>query len=286
MKNTLEQSCKGRPWQCVLAFARLCNFNRFPFNSGAAFRQKQWARDEYMPRNTFRSESFQQIKFDFADDVGMPCNCDEEERHLFAALGKMRSFSLHGPCLKLQNWVSLNRCWDFYKRELHGLKLILGEMLKLDTAVAADALKVDGGPPIDDKVTALSGTVAWGWLQEYFGNPYWRCRGVAVDAAWRAKLVPVKRLLCGRDSSARLVLASCAYGLLTWATKRISTSVWVLAMDDPAAISWYFVCSVDGLTVIDVTPEFDETRGIVFKGVDPQRFVAACLATQSETETR
>ena len=130
VKNTLKQSCRGRPWQCTLGLLLLANLNHFPFKSKHTFRAKQDAWTQYVSIHSYESQSFQDIKVEFAEAVGMPCDCPAEEAELFSCLSKMASFNEMGPILKLARWCSINTVWKFLRPELPGMRLTLGTVLK------------------------------------------------------------------------------------------------------------------------------------------------------------
>ena len=92
VKNSLRNSCQGRPWQAVLGFILLANMNYFPFKSSQGYRDKQDALKKFLASNDSNCAPFQSIKTRFARANKMPCRSEDDEQQLFAKLASMASF--------------------------------------------------------------------------------------------------------------------------------------------------------------------------------------------------
>ena len=129
LKEASRRTKHGVVWNAILLMTNVYNLNCGPFRSKAWYRMKQDVLTNWLATHTHESVEFQGIVEWWGDILGLAdVSSESAQRALFQRMGHMRSFEEVGPVFKLMRWCSLKQVHDFYRPELPGLKIILGEM--------------------------------------------------------------------------------------------------------------------------------------------------------------
>ena len=141
MWNAIKGSAKALKgwWKSILQFAAISNQNHGPFRSGAWGRRKQETLTAYVASHTSRDAEFREaaVKQAVLSDRPIP-RTDAEFEAEWAMFGCIRSCCEAGPILKMARWMSIEECWDYYRKEIYLLRVVLAEMSPEKQDVIAD----------------------------------------------------------------------------------------------------------------------------------------------------
>jgi hypothetical protein len=140
LKTAARKSQGGKFWRAIIRYMVVWNMNAGPFRSRQWFRAKQEALRRLLSSMTVDSPEFQAIVHEFANDNSLPSQTREEQEIVFKRLASMRSFIKVGPILKLMRWCSITQVRNFYRNELHGLKMVLKHMSGDEGAAVAEVV--------------------------------------------------------------------------------------------------------------------------------------------------
>ena len=149
VKNTMKVANKGRVWQCVTGFLTVINMNWYPFRTSQGFRDKQDGLKDYLDCHDHTDERFRRVMHKFAAANGLTCDDVAGVPTCFSLLGKMKSFNMKGPILKLMRWCSINTFWQWDQRRNVGaecdLRLDVGGENPLDRSKLPRKLRSERG---------------------------------------------------------------------------------------------------------------------------------------------
>ena len=128
IRNTAKVCLGGRLWRSVLRFSKICNMNHGPFRSAAWGKAKQSALKRWMDSHTPQCDAFRALAPKLGESYNLPYDTDADLERLWAKMGCLPSCCEAGPILKLSRWCSVSSCWDWYKKELWGLREVLKSM--------------------------------------------------------------------------------------------------------------------------------------------------------------
>ena len=105
------------------------NLNYGPFGKGGWFEDKKsWLSDmaTQLKDSYHMDQWFKERAAGIAKDNGWPKPCSAEDyTRVWDWLFTMKGFRIKGPLSKIMRWLSFFECRAHYRKELHGLKLVL-----------------------------------------------------------------------------------------------------------------------------------------------------------------
>ena len=136
--NAIKAACKasnqGRWWVQVVRFASIANLNHGPFRSGAWGKAKQQAHLGWMSSHTQDSPEFREAASITSSMLKRPIE-EADYPGWWQYFGSLPSCTEAGPLLKFARWMSIQECWEYFRKEMWFLKLVIKEM-KPESALA------------------------------------------------------------------------------------------------------------------------------------------------------
>ena len=126
IKNAARSS-KGFFFSTMLKYSLVFNLNYGPFGKGGWFLDKQTFLKEMALSCSSTHQFFRARAPDIAEDIGRaePVT-DQDYKDIWDfVVGFQKGFKLKGPLTKVMRWFSFFEGYDFYRKELNSLKLVL-----------------------------------------------------------------------------------------------------------------------------------------------------------------
>ena len=119
---------RGSWWVQVLRFAGICNINHGPFRSGAWGRAKQHALRSAVSSRSASSPDFIDAAQKTSQLLGETVSSEEDYSEYWRMFQSIPSCHFAGPVLKFARWLSIAECWEWYRKEMWFLRLVLADM--------------------------------------------------------------------------------------------------------------------------------------------------------------
>ena len=128
IKKAANKSRGGEIWKSIVRFASVCNINFGPFRSGSWFFAKRQTWTDYVDSHSSLDESFREAARHQAELEGKAIVTEADYSAWWLFFCKLRSCVEVGPVLKFARWMSIEQCWDFYRKEIWFTKEVLKAM--------------------------------------------------------------------------------------------------------------------------------------------------------------
>ena len=144
--NDIKAACKksaAYTWRTMMELTLVFNLNYGPFGSKQWGDTKREMQKSFLERNSAESPHFRKYASRIAAERGLadPIT-DDQYKSVFEQLRSLESFDLRGPLVKMMRWFSFFESCNFFKPDLHALKMILE-----DAAGIAGGADSDGEAP-------------------------------------------------------------------------------------------------------------------------------------------
>ena len=101
------------------------SLNQRPFGSGDWFYKKAETLAHFLDTHSSASPTFREFAPYIAEDLGLPCQTDDDYDAIWPRLPETESFVRKGVQPKAMRWFSVNDMWCRGKAELFTLKMVL-----------------------------------------------------------------------------------------------------------------------------------------------------------------
>ena len=184
------------------------NLNYSPFKKGAFFDIKKDFFEEWLRHAHPGDTHFRKYASLIASDHDLPPPvADHEYEDLFDRVKHMRNVGEKGPLVKMMRWFSWFESWEFYRKDIHSLKMILEAFLEEDKQTNVENLPTNFQSQDAQKELRDLKTMFGGWTTAYMcinTTTVWqsKCLMAAVGPTWTNHSSRI-RCVTGPDSALR-----------------------------------------------------------------------------------
>ncbi len=178
------QKCTAYLWRTMVLFTLVFNLNYSPFGKGAWFDSKKDWFTNWAATATIEDPWFRKYAHAIAEDHKQPPPQTEDEYSTLLELAKAaKSMEFKGPLVKLMRWFSWFESWEWYRDEIHTVKMVLEAFMHSNTGscIATETLS--------EKAQAGDAQQELRDLKEQFGGWSAAFQCITPDNVWKATLL-------------------------------------------------------------------------------------------------
>jgi hypothetical protein len=191
--NDIKTACQRATrfwWKTLVSLTLVFNLNYGPFGKGHWFDKKKAFFEDWKDKASVNDALFQKYAPRIAEDNDLPApETPEQFHHLLELVKCMKSFVQKGPLVKMMRWFSWWVSAEFYKKELHAVKMILEAFMLDHGDVGEDdvSLRDPVAPNANEKHTKESAQAELNALKKQHGSWYTAFHCITEENRWNMR---------------------------------------------------------------------------------------------------